>query len=502
MGIFTTSKKVQPLKIEVFRESYIINESTNTKNKSERKVKCPFCNLKDTKENIVHHVAEEHEDMIPQDYTAARVVFNYLNKKEFGRCIECRRETKWNEENWRYERLCERKTCYDSYVAKVKGRMVKKYGKEHLLDDMEQQKKMLDNRSISGSYKFRDGGIRTYVGTYEKKLLEFYDKVLNVPSTDILTPGPNIEYEFNGKKHVWITDLYYIPLNLVHDVKDGGDNPNNRDMGDYRAKQIAKETAITELNKFNYIRLTNNNFEQLLFIIAEIKSQLMDSESNEYTVHINEMSAIGGVMAPANANDGYVIPCMINNGFIGYAFSTDKYLDNTFMVKDNKIKKITPEEMKDYKITLYKYNREDAIEKIDSIINDYKTQSVIENTDNYFYNKFTGRDLLSIDQLSFDENFEEVIDGFTESIEKQNIIEESLKYKYDRLRGFIDYSIPVIGVKENNIKESIIKNFKNIDVLQDYNGYHVKNIYTESRSRNYDNITDIPKYILELVNEN
>ena len=36
---------------------------------------------------------------------------------------------------------------------------------------------------------------------------------MNIPSTDILSPGPKFKYEYNGKNHIWITDIYYIPYN-------------------------------------------------------------------------------------------------------------------------------------------------------------------------------------------------------------------------------------------------------------------------------------------------
>ena len=165
--------------------------------------------------------------------------------------------------------------------------MLNVHGVEHLLGDAEHQKKMLASRKISGTYKFQDGGVREYCGSYERKLLEFYDKVLNVPSSDIMSPGPIIEYMYKGKKHQWITDLLYIPANLVHDVKDGGDNPNNRQMDEYREKQIAKEEAIAKLDKYNYIRLTNNNFQQLILILAEIKELLLD-DSDKNIIRINE----------------------------------------------------------------------------------------------------------------------------------------------------------------------------------------------------------------------
>lgn len=265
----------------------IINESS-----SERKFKCPYCNYKGTRERLVSHVENNHKEMIPEGYTAARVVFNSINHKEVGHCVQCKvNETKWNEDTWRYERFCSDK-CRDAYVKMAKERMIKKYGKTNLLDDEEQQKKMLANRRISGTYKFRDGGERTYCGSYEKKTLEFYDKVLNVPSKDIMTPGPTVIYDYEGKKHKWITDIYYIPFNLVHDIKDGGSNPNKRQMDVYRAKQSAKEEAIVKQKQYNYIRLTDNNFSQLLLILAELKEQMIDDSDNkaERIVAINETS--------------------------------------------------------------------------------------------------------------------------------------------------------------------------------------------------------------------
>ena len=265
----------------------IINESS-----SERKFKCPYCNYKGTRERLVSHVENNHKEMIPEGYTAARVVFNSINHKEVGHCVQCKvNETKWNEDTWRYERFCSDK-CRDAYVKMAKERMVKKYGKTNLLDDEEQQKKMLANRRISGTYKFRDGGERTYCGSYEKKTLEFYDKVLNVPSKDIMTPGPTVIYDYEGEKHKWITDIYYIPFNLVHDIKDGGSNPNKRKMDEYRAKQSAKEEAIVKQKQYNYIRLTDNNFSQLLLILAELKEQMIDDSDNktERIVTINETS--------------------------------------------------------------------------------------------------------------------------------------------------------------------------------------------------------------------
>ena len=239
----------------------IMNDTSSvilTEASYEKKYKCPYCDKRDTRIHLVSHIEKKHSEMIPKGYTATRIVFNTINKKEHGVCVICGKETEWDENKARYNRFCGSKVCHDKYVKIAH----KNTNIEAKLRDPEFQQKMLAGRSISGKYKFTDGGMVSYTGSYEKQLLEFLDKVLNVKSYDIESPGPTIPYTFNGEEHFWITDQRYIPYNLVFDVKDGGDNPNRREMPEYRAKQIAKESAIKKQGKYNYIRLTNNNKDQ------------------------------------------------------------------------------------------------------------------------------------------------------------------------------------------------------------------------------------------------
>lgn len=238
-----------------------------------KKYRCMYCNRSFERKELIEHIENDHSDMIPKDYSAARLVYNQINKRTHGTCMICKKETKWDENKQRYDSLCGSKKCHDEYVKMVRTRMVRKYGTETLLNNPEHQKKMLANRSISGYYKFKDGGRIGYVGSYEKKFLEFLDVFLNVKSSDILSPGPTILYNYRGKDHFWVTDFLYEPYNLVFDVKDGGSNPNTREMKEYRDKQKAKELAIKEQGEYNYIRLTDNNFEQLIEVFLLLKEQ-------------------------------------------------------------------------------------------------------------------------------------------------------------------------------------------------------------------------------------
>ena len=260
-----------------------------------RKYQCPYCNEKYDRVKLVDHIEKKHSEFIPKDFTASRIVFNVVNKKEKGKCTICGKESPWDEDKCRYDRFCSDK-CKKAYeqLAAERLKRVRGMTKQEMLKDPEYQNNvMLANRNISGKYKFQDGTIRTYVGSYEHKFLEFMDKFLNVKSEDLETPGPIIEYKFKGETHKWITDAYYAPYNLAFDIKDGGDNPNKREMPEYRAKQTAKEDAIRKQGKYNYIRLTDNKFEQLIELMLELK-ELYIENNGEYNpiIRINESTVL------------------------------------------------------------------------------------------------------------------------------------------------------------------------------------------------------------------
>ena len=259
-----------------------------------KRYKCPQCEYRGTKEELISHFEDKHSECIPKGYTAGRVIFNHINKKTHGTCVVCKRETKWNENTLKYDRLCGRKECKDSLRKFYQKNMIRVRGTDNILTDPEQQEKMLRNRRISGKYKFTDGGVHIYTGSYEEKTLEFLDKVLHFSSYDILAPGPVLEYEYKGKLHKFITDIFIIPLNLIIEVKDGGDNKNNRPMQSYREKQIEKENAVKRIGKYNYLRLTNNNFVQLLEIMTELKYQSID-DSTDKSVIINIHEEVHGL---------------------------------------------------------------------------------------------------------------------------------------------------------------------------------------------------------------
>ena len=279
----------------ILAESVIANTAKST---YQKKYKCPYCDKRFVRAKLHIHIQNEHEDLIPEGYTALRVAFNTINHKTEGHCIMCGAVTDWNEDKGRYERLCNNPKCHEAYKKMVAERTKKKYGTERLQTDPEYaeyvQRKALAGRKMHGEYKFADGGVIEYFGSYEKKFLQFMDQVMHCKSEDILAPAPSIKYMYNGEQHLYIPDFYYIPYNLIIEIKDGGSNPNNHPhrTGEDELKLRCKEEAIKQLNEFSYVRVVNNDFGQVLSIMAVLKYN-MAHRYKDPVVKVNEATSIG-----------------------------------------------------------------------------------------------------------------------------------------------------------------------------------------------------------------
>lgn len=404
-----------------------------------RKYKCPYCDYRNTREKLIYHVDEKHDDMIPEGYTASRVVFNYVNGKEKGTCVcGCGRETMWNENICRYERFTDDPKCKQRYIDLVNQRKMKKYGTWNLAADPKFQEKMLAGRSISGTYKYSDGGERSYVGSYERKLHEFLDVVCKFESKHILSPGPIIEYIYKGEKHHYISDIFIIPYNLIIEVKDGGDNPNTREMAEYREKQIAKEAQIVKDQEYNYVRVTNNQFDQLLTILAELKLQLVDNDykKGEKIIRIYENAPL---MVHYRSADG------IREGLY---VAMDNYLQ--FVVTESGEVLSGDAALKDCTYDLYASDKHLTKEDIKEC---FKSDSKI-------YETFSGNKLYDYDQIKYDDNLTKVDDAW-KSLDKE--VNEMCRYI---MHGNIDTTLDSLEslledvMVETSYKSKIKDDFK------------------------------------------
>lgn len=467
--------------------SEILSKSVK-KIKYEKKYKCPYCEDRLPRKKLGNHIEKLHSDMIPKGYTANRVAFNSINKKDHGTCVICGKESPWNESKCRYDRYCS-KTCI-SKAAKIAEKNTKRHEQLRGPDAEKYQKEMLNNRKISGTYKFSTGGEMRYVGSYEKEFLSAMDLLMGVKVEDLQQPGPTIEYEYDGKKRKWITDFYYIPYNLVFDIKDGGDNPNTREMPEYRAKQTAKEKAIQSQGKYNYIRATNKEFDQVFTMMAELKALMLDPDSNKP----DTISRIHETMAPMmfslpkyNAERVYIVNYLQNNVFAGkkeshYALCRD-YMSDIVVYDGENFVKMELEEFANmaYNIKCYQF------------LEEANFMDILKNSknDKDFYINLTHKNLLNYDQIAYDPIFEEVVPMTT----KLKMIAECVEATaFESLSNCVTCENNILNIP-NVITE--IDKLTGIQYRRDIDGEFVYNKEANLRSPSYPTKQDIP---LEMIN--
>lgn len=217
-------------------------------------VSCPICRAKyksSKSADYFSHLEREHPAEL-----AGKSPAQWAFDRRYGgqaRCIVCRQPAKWNEASGRYERVCTRpgSSCREQYRQMFLERMRRVHGKDHLLDDPDQQRKMLASRSISGKHRWRDGKTETvYTGAYERDFIEFLDGFMEWSPTDIESPAPqNVPYEWpDGSKHVYIPDFWIPSMDLVVEIKaSSGNDPSRAHAGSNRHAWRGRELEIEKL---------------------------------------------------------------------------------------------------------------------------------------------------------------------------------------------------------------------------------------------------------------
>lgn len=238
-------------------------------------IKCELCGDKTTNiDGMYDHIEEEHVESIPKNFTVAQYYYMLRTGKDHGNCVICKEHTTWNPATSKYNRFCDNPKCKDTYREEFRKRMIGKYGRVHLLNDPEQQKKMLSNRSISGEYTWSDGKKIGYTGTYEMDFLRFLDIFMNFDSEDIISPSPHTYYYiYEGEEKFYIPDFFIPSLNLEIEIKDGGDNPNthHKIQGVDKVKEKLKDNVLMSQKRFNYIKIANKNYDPMFEFLHKLK---------------------------------------------------------------------------------------------------------------------------------------------------------------------------------------------------------------------------------------
>lgn len=239
-----------------------------------RPVKCPICQRKYINKPAVYsHMEGAHADQIPEGMSGGEYYYR-LQFGRGGRCVVCKKETTWNDRTNKFNRFCPNPKCKQKYKETFRKRMIGKYGKPHLADDPEQQKKMLAARKISGKYRWSDGsGEITYTGTYELDFLRYIDLVLSFQFSDILAPSPHTyTYKYDGKDHFYIPDFYIQSLNLEVEIK-ASDNTHHKIVAVDHVKEKLKDDVMRSQKVFNYIKVYDKDYSEFTKLVMELKEK-------------------------------------------------------------------------------------------------------------------------------------------------------------------------------------------------------------------------------------
>lgn len=247
-----------------------------------RSFKCPYCGYKtDTLNRLIRHVKIKHDDKIPDDISVKQHLFNIRNKKTRGSCVICKSETDWNEEKGRYEKYCSEK-CKKEASRRAKENMRKVYGKDHLLNDPNYQRKLQEGRSNAGFYKFEDGGEVFFLSSYEKDFLEFLDEDLKILSKDVVACndlGIMFTYEFDGDEKIYMPDYYMPDYNLIIEIKEGTNTHPKIQKVD-RKKEELKDLAVIKSKKYNYIKIVDKEYSSFINLIRILKDKPYENNSS------------------------------------------------------------------------------------------------------------------------------------------------------------------------------------------------------------------------------
>lgn len=252
--------------------------------------KCRECGKKfKTLNGWGNHMDTMHPGLRPEDYSYSRYFYYVMTGKTHGVCRTCKKDTKWNENSMKYDQYCENPECKQIYSKMAKERMMKKYGKLHLLNDPEVQKKMLSNRKISGKYTFKDGTSFEYVGSYERAFLEMLDTLFEWHSSDLMAPSPHVyRYDYRNPKDdpknegskFYIPDFYIPSLNLEIEIKQ--QTSGNQKMNEInRVKEKLKDEVMQSNPSINYLKINDNDFTNFFEFLEKAKEYLPSKEESE-----------------------------------------------------------------------------------------------------------------------------------------------------------------------------------------------------------------------------
>lgn len=200
-----------------------------------RRYYCPFDSKSFTSvKDLKDYVDRNYKNKIPKEYKGdtEHYLYDYRNGK--GKCRICGYPTKWDKDKKKYKVLCEAdfmnrfrnlfrgklNTCQEIMRKYYLENIKKKYNTDNLMNNIEYQNMLLQNRRIAKLVYFK-GNEMTVIGSYEELFVKECDKILT-KKDDLEAPGPTVNWSdgITVKQH--ITDFYIKSIDCVVSIKDEG----------------------------------------------------------------------------------------------------------------------------------------------------------------------------------------------------------------------------------------------------------------------------------------
>lgn len=248
---------------------------------NKKKYKCPFCIKSFPKiELLYNHVGSFHKDKLTSDKSVKQTVYDEMHPGDHL-CQICHvNKCVWIEKTGHYSTLCANPSCREEARRRFQKNYKQKYGKERTLDDPEEIREMLKKKKNSGIYKFTDGGTLSYISSYEKDFLEFYDKVLEQASSSITECDIVFKYRYENKDHLYLPDYYIKEYDLIIEIKADEDISHPKILAVDKETERLKDLAVKKDGTHNFIKIVDKDYEPFYNLYNLLKNNYL---SNPYT---------------------------------------------------------------------------------------------------------------------------------------------------------------------------------------------------------------------------
>lgn len=295
----------------------------------------------------------------------------------------------------------------------------------------------------------------------------------------------------------------------MHDYAEYNTTDGSKNVNVYPKYYGNKPVALKDLLKHKDKYMKNNKRsnwvgmgESNIFtdedqIILKECSDMIENLLNKDTVNEWSMAAfnpVRGITKP------YVLAAVDNSGDIintkQYALSPDIVSDKYLVIDENsKLKIVEASYFDNALLEVYEYTGNDL--NLAQIKKDY--DAGVEVNSNYIYETLSGKELLSNDQIDFDECFSKLDIELFKSIRESEIA--TIQEQWDEVNNS-SVSLPVLENTTINIinNSNEVSNWKNrLTLYEDMNGYYLKNDFSGKRTKSIKNIYSFTEAMIKSI---